>query len=215
MTKIAPAILAVAVLCWGTVGFAQESATKVAIINIQVAIAQSNDGQEAGRQLQTRFASTRTDLETLQKEVTDLQTQLRNQERTLSDEARTRLLRSIDDKTKTLNRASEDAQAEIQQAEQDVINEIGRKIMGVIDEYAKQNNFAMILDVSSPQTPVLYADSAIDITPTVIELYNQATAAPAASAEPAPAEAPAAEPASAPATTPATPPPAAQPATNP
>ena len=209
MTKIAPAILAVAILCLGTIGFAQDGASKVAIINIQQAIAASNDGQEAARQLQTRFGPTREKLQKLQSEVNELQTQLRNQQSTLSEEARTRLLRGVDDKTKQFNRENEDATAEFQQAEQDAINEIGRKMMGVIDEYAKTNKYSMILDVSSPQTPVLYADSAIDITPTVIELYNQAHPAPAASAAPAPAAPAAAAPAAAPATAPAAAPTAA------
>jgi len=225
MTKIAPAILAVAILCLESVGFAQGSAPKVAIINIQAAIAQSTDGQEAARQLQSRFGSKRTELETLQKEIADLQTQLRNQQAGLSEEARTRLMRTVDEKTRDFNRKNEDATAEFQQAEQDAINEIGRKMMGVIDEYAKQNQYSIIIDVSSPQTPVLYADSSIDITPAVIELYNKArpaasgatapSAAPAApAAAPAPATPPAA-PAARPPAAPATPPPAAQPPANP
>ena len=215
------AIVGLSILGFGSRGFAQDKAPKMAIINIQVAIAQSNDGQEAARQLQTRFAPKRNDLEKQQKDITDLQTQLRNQERTLSDEARTRLMRQVDDKTKAFNRSNEDATAEFQQAEQDAINEIGRKMMGVLDEYAKKNEFSVILDVSSPQTPVLYADSSIDVTPKIIELYNQATAKPAASATPAPAAAPAARPAAAPAAAPpaanrpATAPPAAPPANRP
>ena len=213
MKKIAVPILAMAVLCWTGRGFAQDGIGKVGIINIQAAIAQSNDGQEAARQLQTRFASKRAELESQQKEIADLQTQLRNQERTLSEEARTRLLRSVDDKTKVFNRTNEDAQAEFQQAEQDAINEIGRKMIGVIDEYAKKNSLAMILDVSSPQTPVLYADPATDVTRAIIELYNQATAKPATSSAPAPAATPA--PAAAPSARPATPPPANPPASRP
>ncbi len=192
MTKIAPAILAVAILCFGTNAFAQGGAANVAIVNIQAAIAQSNDGQNAALQLQTRFGPTREELQQQQAELRELQTQLQNQQSTLSDEARTRLLRSIDDKTKQFNRNNEDATAEFQQAEQDAITEIGRKMMGVIDEYARENGLAMILDVSSPQTPVLYADTAIDITSTVIEIYNQATAEPAASTTSTPTDAPAA-----------------------
>ena len=213
MKKIAVPILAMAVLCWTGRGFAQDGIGKVGIINIQAAIAQSNDGQEAARQLQTRFASKRAELESQQKEIADLQTQLRNQERTLSEEARTRLLRSVDDKTKVFNRTNEDAQAEFQQAEQDAINEIGRKMIGVIDEYAKKNSLSLILDVSSPQTPVLYADPATDVTRAIIELYNQATAKPAATTAPAPAATPA--PAAAPSARPATPPPANPPASSP
>lgn len=223
MKKIGVPIIAMAVLCWTLPGFGQDGTSKVGIINIQAAIAQSNDGQEAARQLQTRFGPTRTELEKQQREIADLQTQLRNQERTLSEEARTRLLRSIDDKTKAFNRSNEDATAEFQQAEQDAINEIGRKMIGVIDEYAKKNRFSLILDVSSPQTPVLYADAAIDVTKTIIDLYNQATATPATGSAPAPAPgstaapaaAPPAAPAAAPAARPATPPAAAPPTTPP
>ena len=216
MRKVSLSTVVLSMLCITSAGLAQDKAPKMAIINIQAAIAQSNDGQEAAKQLQTRFAPKRTDLEKQQKDINDLQTQLRNQERTLSDDARARLMRQLDDKNKSFTRANEDATAEFQQAEQDAINEIGRKMIGVLDEYAKKNEFAVILDVSSPQTPVLYADSSIDITPKIIELYNQATTKPAASAAPAPAAAPAARPAAAPASaTPAANRPAAAPPTTP
>ena len=206
MRKVFLAMVGLSILGFGGKGLAQDKALKMAIINIQVAIAQSNDGQEAARQFQTRFAPKRADLEKQQKDINDLQTQLRNQERTLSDEARARLMRQVDDKTKVFNRSNEDATAEFQQAEQDAINEIGRKMMGVLDEFAKKNEFSVILDVSSPQTPVLYADSSIDIIPKIIELYNQATAKPAASAAPA---------ANRPATAPPSAPPANRPASTP
>jgi outer membrane protein len=177
--------LATLLLAGALPGQSQESATKVAIINIQAAIAQSNDGQQAAKELQTKFMPKQQELTKAQQEITALQDQLRNQEKTLSEDARTRLLRSIDDKTRAFNRTNEDVTNEFQQAEQDAINEIGQKMMNVLGEYAQKNNFAVVLDVSSPQTPVLYADPATDITRAIIDLYNQATAAPAASTAPA------------------------------
>ena len=173
---------------------AQDKPLKIAIINIQMSIAQSSDGQEAAKGLQARFAPKRAELEKQQKEINDLQTQLRNQEKTLSDEARTRLLRTVDDKTRIFNRTNEDATAEFQQAEQDAINEIGRKMMAVISDHAQKNGFSVVLDVSSPQTPVLYAETEIDITQKIVELYNQAAAKPAASSAPKPAAEPAPKP---------------------
>jgi outer membrane protein len=44
----------------------------------------------------------------------------------------------------------------------------------VIEKYATQNGFALVLDVSNPQTPVLWAASAIDITNDIVKLYDQA-----------------------------------------
>ena len=55
----------------------------------------------------------------------------------------------------------------------------------------RQNGYAMVVDVSNPQTPVLWADPAVDITNEIVKLYDQAhpgTGAAAAPARPAPAK---------------------------
>ena len=40
-------------------------------------------------------------------------------------------------------------------------------------EYAQDNGYTLILDVSSQQTPVLYAANGIDITQDIIGLYDK------------------------------------------
>lgn len=203
--RITASVVGVAALVLCAAGWAQTAnptpaqttpPTKVGIINIQAAIAQSNEGQEAAKTLRDKFAPKRAELEKQQKDISDLQQQLRTQEKTLSDEARTKLLRTLDDKTRAFNRTNEDATSEFQQAEQDAINEIGRKMLGVISEYAEKNKYSLVLDVSSPQTPVLYAEAVLDITQEIINLHNQATAKTASGPASAPAT-PAAQPASA------------------
>ena len=174
---IAASAVGLAVLVLSTSGWSQTSQTlKIGVISIQDAIIQSNDGQEAARMLGTRFAPKRAELEKQQKEIDDLQQQLRNQEKTLSEEARTRLLRTLDEKTRAFSRTNEDATSEYQQAQQDAINEIGRKMMNVIGDYSKKNGYSLVLDVSSPQTPVLHWDPSTDVTQEILKLYNQATA---------------------------------------
>jgi outer membrane protein len=196
MKRLIP-MIALAALTVG-MGTAFAQGQKMGIINIQQAIAMSNDGKKAAETLTAKFAPKRTELEKMNSELTALQEQLRNQEKTLSDDARNKLMRSIDDKTRALNRANEDAQAEFQAAEQDAINEIGGKMMAVITDYSEKNGLSVVMDVSSPQTPVLYADQASNITQAVIEAYNKAHAAPAPAAPAAAAPKPAAAPAAAP-----------------
>ena len=196
MRRIVPGLV-VGMLLMGAAAEAQ----KVGIINIQVAIAQSNDGQQAAKDLQAKFSPKGQELQKAQQEIVALQDQLRNQEKTLSEDARTRLLTQIDGKTKTFNRNNEDFQAETQAAEQEAINTIGQKMMQVLREFRLKNGYSVILDVASPQTPVLDFDDSIDITKQIIEAYNAANAKPAASAAP-PAAAPAAAAPAAPATTP-------------
>jgi outer membrane protein len=66
----------------------------------------------------------------------------------------------------------------------------------VLDKYAKDNGYTLILDISSPQTPVMYASNAIDVTREIIELYDKnAPSATAAAPAPAVARAPAPKPA--------------------
>jgi outer membrane protein len=98
-----------------------------------------------------------------------------------------------------VQRDNEDARADLEQDQQRVLQELGQKMMVVVDKYARDNGYALILDISSPQTPVLYAANGIDVTQDIVALYDKNTGGGAAAA-PAPTTAPpAATPAPAPA----------------
>ncbi|MCU1273088.1 MAG: outer rane chaperone Skp (OmpH) [Bryobacterales bacterium] len=150
-----------------------QGAGKVGVINIQSAIVSTKDGQKAATEIQTRFNPKKVELDKRQGEIGQLQDQLNRGRNTLSEDARNKLVRDIDQKTKSLNRETEDARAELDQEEQKIMNELGGRIMAVIDKYAKDNSYSLILDVSSPQTPVLYASNTIDITKDIIDLYDK------------------------------------------
>ena len=173
--------------------------TKVGIIHIQNAIISTKDGQKAASDLTARFAPRKSDLEKKQSTIAQLQDQLRKGSNTMSEEAKQKLMREIDQSTKSLNRETEDAQAELDQEQNKIMQELGQRIMAVIDKYAKDNGYALILDVSSQQTPVLYATNSIDITQDIIALYDKNAPAATTTAKPA-------TPAPAAATKPATPP---------
>lgn len=182
------------------VSAAAQSTGKVGVINIQSAIVSTKDGQKAASDIQTRFGPKKTDLDKRQADITQLQDQLNRGQNTLSEDARQNLIRQIDQKTKALNRDTEDARAELDQEEQKIMGELGGRITAVIDKYAKDNGYTLILDVSNPQTPVLYASNTIDITKDIIDLYDKNAPVPG---PPAPVAAPAAGPSTPkPATTP-------------
>lgn len=188
--------------------------TKVAVIQIQAALAATKEGQKAAADLEVKLAPRKKELDGKQAEIKDLQERLQRGGNTLSDTAKEDLTRNIDAKTKSYNRELEDAQAELEQEQQKVVGALGQKMMAVIDKYAQQNGFAIVLDVSSQNTPVLYASNTVDITKEVIDLYDKTvfTATPAPTA-PGPAAArPSAPPAARPAAAPAAPKPAAPPA---
>ena len=174
---------------------------KVGVIQIQSAIVSTKDGQKAAAELETKLGPKKKELDRKQSEVKDLQDKLQRGGNAMAEAAKADLMRTIDQKTKSFNRDMEDAQAEYDQEQRKLLDELGQKMMQVIDKYAAANGYSVILDVSNPQTPVLYASNAIDITKEIIDLYDKASAsAPSpAPAKPAPSvPKPAAAPAPAP-----------------
>jgi outer membrane protein len=203
-------------LGFAALAHAQAAPTKVAIISVQQAILQTKDGQKASGELQAKFLPRRQELEKKQASIQALQEQMKKGSATMSEDAKNKLARDIDSGQKGLQRDSEDFDADVQQEEQRIMSDLGQKIMDVIIKYATQNSFAMVLDVSNQQTPVLWADPSSDITTEIIKLYDQAhpgTGAAPATAKPATPGAttprPPANPAPA-APKPQTPPPAAK-----
>jgi len=159
--------------------------TKVGIIHIQNAIISTKDGQKAAADLTSKFAPKKADLEKKNSLVAQLQDQLRKGSNTMSEEAKEKLMREIDQTNTSIKRDTEDDNAELEQEQGRIMQELGQRMMAVIDKYAKDNGYAMILDVSSAQSPVLYATSGIDITQDIIALYDKNSPA-ATSSAPAP-----------------------------
>jgi len=177
--------------------------TKVGIINIQGAIVTTKDGEKARNAIRVKYDPRAKDLETRNGELQKKKEALQKGANTLSAEASEKLRREIEDIQKKLQWDSDDLQQELQAEEGKLVNEIGQRMIQVIDEYAKAQALTIVLDVSTQQSPVLWAANGIDITQQIIELYDKkfgvsgGAAAPAA-APAAPAAKPAAPPAAAP-----------------
>jgi outer membrane protein len=148
--------------------------TKIAIIHVQNAILSTKDGQKAAADLQALFSPRQQELEKKRAELTALQDQLRKGSATMSEDAKTKLMRDIDATTTRVNRDTQDAQSDLDESQGKLMQELGGKMMAVMEKYATQNGFAVVLDVSNPQTPVLWAASAVDITNDIVKLYDQA-----------------------------------------
>ena len=188
---------------------------KVAIINIQAAIANTNEGQRDLDALQKKFEPKQIELKSLNDEVDNLKKQLQAQTDKLNEEEKNRRVQTIEAKQKTLQRNLDDAQSDYQSQSNEIAQRIGSKLMKSLDAYATQNGYSVVIDVSSQQSPVLWAAPSTDITKPIIEAYNVASGVPAQAA-PKAAAAPGSNsvtaprrPASTTGTTPAAPKPAA------
>lgn len=164
------------------------SGNKVGIVSIQDAIANTNEGKKELEALQQKFAPRQAALQSQNDELENIKKQLQAQGDKLSDEERNTRVRSASDKQKSLQRSAEDFQNEVQQAEQEILNRLGKRMLDVLEKYAKENGYAVVMDVSNPQTPVLYANPGTNITKNLVDAYNAespAVAAPKPATKPA------------------------------
>lgn len=161
---------------------------KVAVIEFQAAVAQTNEFQRDFADLQKKYEPKRTDLKTLSDQIDTLTKQLQAQGSTLSDAERETRARAIDDKKKQLDRDTQDAQSDFQSDMQELVNRIAAKVGATMTDFAQKQGFTLVLDASEQQQAptVLYAMPSIDITKAIIDAYNEKSGVPA---PPAPAAA--------------------------
>ncbi len=151
---------------------------KIAIIAFQQAVAATNEGQRNFAQLRVKFEPKQTQLKTQSDEIDSLKKQLQDAGSTLSEPERDSRLRTIDEKTKSLQRSAEDAQNEASNAMNDMYQQLAQKVYAVLDTYANQSKFTLVLDTSAQQTPVLWANNSTDITKAVVDAYNAKSGVP-------------------------------------
>ena len=153
---------------------------KIAIIAFQQAVAATNEGQRNFAQLRTKFEPKQAALKAQSDEIDSLKKQLQDAGANLSEPERDSRLRTIDEKTKSLQRTAEDAQNEASGAMNDMYQQLAQKVYAVLDAYSNQNKFTIVLDTSAQQTPVLWANQGSDITKAVVDAYNAKSGVPRA-----------------------------------
>jgi outer membrane protein len=157
--------------------------TKIAVINFQAAVAQTNEGQRNFGELQKKFDPKRTELKNMQDEIDALKKQLQTSGTNLSDAEREARLKTIDDKEKAYQRTGEDASNDFQQEMQQTYAQLAEKVFTSVQSYAEQNGYSVVLDASANQQQgvptVLWASKGTDITAAVIQAYNAKSGIPA------------------------------------
>lgn len=149
--------------------------TKIAVIDIQVAIMNTKEGSAAGSALSAKYQPKRDEFDKRQRDIQATQDQLKKGSATMSDDAKSKLERDMDSKTKALQRDTQEASDDYEQEMGKVFNEIGGKMMQIIEQYSYQNGYAVVLDASNrQQSSVLWAAPSSNITADIIKLYDQA-----------------------------------------
>src|SRR5258707_14031547 len=157
---------------------------KIALVAFEQAVFATNEGQKAVQEVKKKYEPKKAQIDTLAQEVDSLKKQLQSAPATLSDEERATRLKNIDTKEKQLNRDAEDAQTAYNADLQEAYGKVAAKVSVTLKKYVSDNGFTLLLDVSSQQSNVMWANQSTDVTQPLVTAYNTSSgvAAPAPSA---------------------------------
>jgi Skp family chaperone for outer membrane proteins len=189
----------------GATGSAAGPATKIALINMQEAIATTSEGKTRIAELDKKYSPKQQEF---QKRGSDIQAktdQLKKTQNTLSDEAKATAEAEITRLKTALQRDTDDATADSEADQQKMLQELGPKLVNAVTKYSQDNQIMIVFDLSSQPNNLVCCASAPDITREVIALYDKmnpaggagaaATQAPAKPATPSASRPPASTPA--------------------
>jgi outer membrane protein len=168
---------------------------KYGYVNLEQVFAGSAEGQR----IQTLINTKQTELQGKQKALQDAQQKAQQQASVMSDAAKAQAQADLERQDKELQRLLEDAQTEVQGAQQQAQAEWQRRIQPVVEKLSMEKGLHFLLSV--PDSGLVWADPAINLTEELMEMQKNAPAPAAA----APATAPAVRPPTTPAPRPATP----------
>ena len=157
-------------------------ASKVALINMQDAIANTADGKAGIDGLNKKYGPKQQEFQKRQADIQAKEDQYKKTQNTLSDEAKASLESDI---TRLKTRLQEDADAAQQDSQEDdqkFMQEMWGKLQPVINKYAADNQIMLVFDVSSQPNNLVCCATAPEITKEIVAAYDKANAGGASSA---------------------------------
>ncbi|MGD0496965.1 MAG: OmpH family outer membrane protein [Bryobacteraceae bacterium] len=155
---------------------------KVAVVNMQQALADSAEIQKIQADMQAKYKPRQAEIDKVTADGAALQKQVQDGQNTLAPQAMADLQAQIARCQRELQRLNEDFQADIERDRNDILSKCSQKMSAVVKKLAEERGIDVVVDVSTS----IYYKPALDITKDVIAAYDQAyPVKPAAPATPA------------------------------
>ncbi|HEY3940150.1 MAG TPA: OmpH family outer membrane protein [Bryobacteraceae bacterium] len=141
---------------------------KVAIINAQKAVADTQEIQKAQAALEAKYRPRQQAVEALQHELQAIQQQANTPNLAPAREAQ--LQADFASKQKQLQRQGEDLQSDVNAERQDILSHTGRQMTEIVKKIAEERGIDVVIDV----TNALYYRPALEITAAATAAYDKA-----------------------------------------
>ncbi len=140
---------------------------KVAIINAQKAVADTQEIKKAQAGLENKYRPRQQALQTLQNQLQSIQQQLSTPN--LPPDKESQLRATGTQKQKELQRLSEDLQSDVNGERQDILTRAGRQMTDVVRKIAEERGIDVVIDISN----TIYFKPALDITVEATAAYDK------------------------------------------
>jgi len=141
---------------------------KVAIVNAQKAMADSDELKKASAAVETKFKPRQDELTKLQADLQSIEQQLASGK--LNQQAAADLQLQGQRKQRDAQRISDDLQADFEKDRQDILGKASQKMQQIIAKLAEEKGIDVIIDASQ----TLYFKPTLDLTADAVAAYNKA-----------------------------------------
>ena len=165
-------IFAFTIVCTLASGFASRAARaedKIAFVDLQRALEETNDGKAAKSRLKSDFDKKQKELDEKQEELKKLKESLDKKASLMKPEALQKEQQDFQGRFVQLQETFQRLQKDLAVKEQEATRGILAKLSGVVQQIAEREHFSMVLERSSS---VVWGQPSLDITNEVIRMYN-------------------------------------------
>lgn len=150
--------------------FAATAQIKVAIINSQLSVIETAEIKKAQAELEAKYKPRQLQIDTLQKEIAQIQQQLQAGQGKLTPQAEQDLNIRGQRKQRELQRVGEDLQAEVDRERNEILGRSGERMQAIVKKMAEERGVDLVVDVSN----TVYFKPAMEITKEATAEYDKA-----------------------------------------
>jgi outer membrane protein len=159
-------------VCLGMFALAGAAAaqTKVAIVNLQKAVLESEEVKKAAADMEAKYKPRQDAAQKIEKELQGIQAQLQNGAGKLTPQAEQDLQATGQRRQRELQHLSEDLQNDVNAERTDILQKASAKMQEVVKTVAEQKGYDMVVDTQV----TIYFKAPMEITADVLAAYNKA-----------------------------------------
>jgi outer membrane protein len=142
---------------------------KIAFVDLQRALEETNDGKAAKNKLKSDFDQKQKELDAKQEELKKMKEDFDKKSSLMKDDAKQKMQQDMQSRLMQLQETYARLQGDLQKKEAEATHGILAKLSGVVQKIAEREHFVMVLERNSS---VVYGQPSLDITNEVIRTYN-------------------------------------------